>query len=122
VAERPDPKAAFHGHVLDTPWDMLHLAYFLGYALWNYLTTRFSFAQPGYLSEELEPWRENGQTWRRLKVKFPAHIAQGPCEWGPEARHRSDVQVLTVGQAPACQRVARAQPSASGRRSDQLYS
>jgi hypothetical protein len=75
VAERSDPRAAFDGHVLDTPWDMLHLAYFLGYALWNYLTTPFSFAQPGYLSEELEPWRENGQTWRRLKVKFPAHIA-----------------------------------------------
>jgi hypothetical protein len=75
VAERSDPRAAFDGHVLEMPWDRLHLAYFLGYALWNYLTTPFSFAQPGYMSEELDPWRENGQTWRRLKVKFPAHIA-----------------------------------------------
>jgi hypothetical protein len=45
VAERSDPRAAFDGHVLDTPWDMLELAYFLGYALWNYLTNPFSFAQ-----------------------------------------------------------------------------
>jgi hypothetical protein len=75
VAERSHPRAAFDGHVLDTPWDWLHLVYFCGYTQWNYLTTPFSFAQPGYLSEELEPWREDGQTWRRLKVTFPAHIA-----------------------------------------------
>jgi hypothetical protein len=75
VAERSDPRAAFHGHVQDTPWDWLHLAYFAGYAISNYMTTPFSFAQPGYLSEELEPWREEGRSWRRLKVTFPAHIA-----------------------------------------------
>ncbi len=75
VAERANPRAAFHGHVQDTPWDWLHLAYFAGYAIFNYMTTPFSFAKPGYLSEELEPWREDGQTWRRLKVTFPAHIA-----------------------------------------------
>ena len=75
VAERSDPRAAFDGHVLDTPWDLLHLAYFHGYTMRNYLTTPFSFAEPGYLSEELEPWREDGQTWRPLKVTFPSHVA-----------------------------------------------
>jgi hypothetical protein len=75
VAERSDPRAAFHGHVQDTPWDWLHLAYFCGYTISNYMTTPFSFAQPGYLSEELEPWREEGQSWRRLKVTFPVHVA-----------------------------------------------
>jgi hypothetical protein len=75
VAERPDPRAAFHGHVQDTPWDSLHLAYFAGYAISNYMTAPFSFAEPGYVSEELEPWREEGQTWRRLKVTFPGYIA-----------------------------------------------
>jgi hypothetical protein len=75
VAERSEPRAAFDGHVLDTPWDWLHLAYFHGYTMRNYLTTPFSFAEPGYLSEELEPWREDGQTWRPLKVTFPSHIA-----------------------------------------------
>ena len=75
VAERTNPRTAFHGHVQETPWDWLHLAYFAGYAIWNYITTPFSFAKADYLSEELEPWSEKGQTWRRLKVTFPAHIA-----------------------------------------------
>ena len=39
VEERSDPRAAFAGHVRETPWDRLHLTYFLGYAVWNYLTT-----------------------------------------------------------------------------------
>jgi hypothetical protein len=26
-------------------------------------------------AEELAPWQEHGQTWRRLKVTFPSHIA-----------------------------------------------
>jgi hypothetical protein len=75
VAERSEPRAAFNGQVMDTPWDWLHLGYFAGYAMWTYLTTPFSFAQPGYLSEELEPWQGNGECWRRLKVTFPVHIA-----------------------------------------------
>jgi hypothetical protein len=75
VAERANPRATFHGHVQDTPWDWLHLAYFAGYAIWNYMTTPFAFAKPEYVSEELEPWSEEGQTWRRLKVTFPTHIA-----------------------------------------------
>jgi hypothetical protein len=71
VAERSHARAGFDGHVLDKPWDWLNLVYFCGYTQCNYLTTPFSFAQPGYLSEELEPWPEDGQTWRRLKVTFP---------------------------------------------------
>ena len=80
VAARASPRTAFRGHVRDTPWDWLHLAYFAGYAIWNYLTTPFSFARPEYLSEELEPWSEQGQTWRRLKVTFPTHIATHSAE------------------------------------------
>ena len=34
VEERSDPRAAFAGHVRETPWDRLHLTYFLGYAVW----------------------------------------------------------------------------------------
>jgi hypothetical protein len=75
VAERSDPRAAFHGHLWDTPWDWLHLGYFCGYTITNYMTTPFSFGQPGYLLEELGPWKEAGQRWRRLKVTFPAHVA-----------------------------------------------
>jgi hypothetical protein len=32
VQERSNPRAAFAGHTLNTPWDLLHRAYFNGYA------------------------------------------------------------------------------------------
>ncbi|SNS04358.1 hypothetical protein SAMN05216276_100346 [Streptosporangium subroseum] len=75
VEERLDPRDAFAGHTVETPWDRLHLAYFAGYAMWTYLTEPFSFADPGFRTEELSPWQEDGQTWRRLKVTYPDHIA-----------------------------------------------
>src|SRR3546814_2338831 len=47
LAERTDPRAAFAGHDLDTPWDPLHGMYFASYAMWSYLTAPFSLALPG---------------------------------------------------------------------------
>ena len=75
VEERLMPRDSFAGHALDTPWDQLQLAYFAGYAMWTYLTTPFVFAMDGVATEELDPWRENGESWRRLKVTFPSHLA-----------------------------------------------
>jgi hypothetical protein len=75
LAARDQPRAAFAGHIDSTRWDDLHLAYFVGYANWNYLTTPFVLAGEGFASEELAPWQEDGQTWRRLKVTFPSGIA-----------------------------------------------
>src|SRR5258708_24071202 len=75
VKDRKDPRAAFDGHTVETPWDDLHLAYFSRYAMWNYLTTPFIFALPGFQTAEIEPWDENGEKRRRLKVTFPDHIA-----------------------------------------------
>jgi hypothetical protein len=75
VKERHDPRAAFQGHELQTPWDDLHLAYFSGYAMWNYLNAPFLFAFPGVVSKEIEPWDENGEKMRRLQVTFPDSIA-----------------------------------------------
>lgn len=75
VEERRNPRDSFAGHTLETPWDKLHLAYFAGYAMWTYLTAPFSFATPGFQTEELAPWQQHDQTWRRLKVIFPDHIA-----------------------------------------------
>ncbi len=43
--------------------------------MWTYLTTPFLFAMDGVATEELQPWRENGEMWRRLKVTFPHCIA-----------------------------------------------
>lgn len=75
LQERRDPRAAFQSHGPETQWDDLHLAYFSGYAIWNYLMTPFVFAWPDVSCEEVEPWNENGEKRRRLKVTFPDSIA-----------------------------------------------
>jgi hypothetical protein len=74
VEERSHPRDSFAGHVPDTPWDQLHRLYFISYAMWNYLTTPFLFTRPGFELKEIEPHQENGETWRRLQVKFPPDI------------------------------------------------
>lgn len=72
---RDNPAAAFAGQTLDTPWDKFHVAYFASEALWTYLTSPFLFTYPGFFCEEIEPWHENGETWRSLQVSFPPEIA-----------------------------------------------
>lgn len=75
LEERADPRQAFAGHGLMTSsWDRLHLAYFAGYAMWNYVTAPFTFAMPGFDTRELSPWEEDGETWRRLAVTFPDSV------------------------------------------------
>jgi hypothetical protein len=75
VAVRNNPRGAFAGHDNQTPWDQFHAAYFQGYALWTYLTQPFLYTYPGFVVEEIEPWEEDGEVWRRLKVLFPDDIA-----------------------------------------------
>ena len=43
--------------------------------MWTYLNTPFLLVRLGVESEEVEPWQEGGETWCRLKVRFPADIA-----------------------------------------------
>ncbi|MFX8860408.1 hypothetical protein ABTM70_19950, partial [Acinetobacter baumannii] len=43
--------------------------------MWNYLCTPFMFALPGFKTEEIDPWNENGEVRRRLKVTFPHTVA-----------------------------------------------
>jgi hypothetical protein len=100
IKERLNPRASFQGHVIDTKWDDLQLAYFAGYAMWTYLTAPFSFTMPGFESQETEPWSENGEEWRRLEVKFPKEIATHSAEQtfyfdqeGFLKRHDYDVEV-----------------------------
>lgn len=73
VAERADPRSSFGGR-RNLWWDDLDLLYFAGYALWNYMTTPFLFRRPGFDLEEVEPWQEDGERWRRLHVRFPADV------------------------------------------------
>jgi hypothetical protein len=102
---RDDPRSAFQGHRLETPWDDLHVAYFSSYALWNYLTIPFLYTYPGFVSEELATWQEHGEQWRALKVRFPDYLATHTREqisyFGPDGllrRHEYTVDVL--GNAP----------------------
>lgn len=55
VDQRDHPRESFAGQIVETPWDQLHRLYFTGYAFWNYLTTPFLFAQPGFESWEIDP-------------------------------------------------------------------
>ncbi len=73
LAERRGARASFHG-LRTVRWDLLHLAYFAGYAWWGYINQPFLFTLPGFRSREIEPWRQGGETWRRLAVRFPENV------------------------------------------------
>ena len=110
VRERRDPRAAFAGHVMNTPWDPLHRAYFNGYAMWTYLTTPFFMAMPGFEVAEISPWEERGERWRGLRVRFPDHIASHSKNqdfyFGDDLLlRRHDYQVDVAGGFPAAQYV-----------------
>jgi hypothetical protein len=101
LESREDPRSAFRGHTQQTSWDDLHVAYFSSYALWNYLTIPFLFTYPGFVTEELDPWGENGAQWRRLKVNVPDSIASHSREqvayFGPDGllrRHEYTVDIM----------------------------
>jgi hypothetical protein len=80
VESLTSPRDTFAGHTLDTPWSMLQLAYFAGYAMWTYLSEPYSLTLPGVHTEELGEWNEDGQIWRRLRVRYPANIATHSAE------------------------------------------
>jgi hypothetical protein len=101
IESRDDPEAAYAGHVQETPWDKFHVTYFASEALWTYLTSPFLYTYPGFESEEIEPWHENGEEWRRLKVTFPAdihsHTRTQITHFGPDGlmrRHDYTVDIL----------------------------
>ncbi len=74
VEELYNPRSSYAGHAWETHWSNLQLAYFTGYATWNYFNTPFLFTRPGFQITETEPWQENGRTWRRLNVEWPRDI------------------------------------------------
>src|ERR1700683_1705940 len=75
IGKRDDPRASFAGFDRTTPWDLVQTTYFISYAMWNYLTSPFLLTYPGVQTKEIEPWQENGQTWRALAITFPDAIA-----------------------------------------------
>ncbi|WP_127509703.1 hypothetical protein [Actinoplanes solisilvae] len=103
---RDEPRASFEGLGPKSTWDQLQALYFGGYALWNYLTAPYLLTFPGVQTEEVEPWSEKGEQWRRLRVTFPADIATHSTEQtfyydesGLLRRH--DYRVDIQGRSPA---------------------
>src|SRR5271168_3586406 len=101
IEARDNPRDAFRDHNADSPWDALHLGYFSSYALWTYLTLPFLYTSPGFVVEEMAPWQEAGEEWRRLKATFPTNVASHAREqvtyFGPDGlmrRHDYTVDVL----------------------------
>ena len=101
VEHRDRPEQAFAGQVRETPWDAFHVAYFASEALWTYLTSPFLYTYPGFETQEIEPWEEEGETWRRLQVTFPdsvtSHNRIQVTHFGPDGlmrRHDYTVDIL----------------------------
>ena len=95
------PRASFAGHTLETPWTTLQLAYFVGTAMWTYLTQPFTFTLPGFETTEVEPWQEKGEQWRRLRVVWPDYLATHSTvqtlyfgDDGLIRRHDYDVEIM----------------------------
>ena len=110
VAERHEPRAVFDRRTMTSPWDALDRAYFNGYALWTYLTTPFLLTTAGVEVTEIEPWREDGETWRVLRARFPelieTHSAIQDFFFGDDfllRRHDYDVDIS--GRFPGAQLV-----------------
>jgi hypothetical protein len=102
VVEAMDqPRPSFAAHTLETPWTTLQLAYFVGTAMWTYLTQPFTFLLPGFETTELDPWQEAGEQWRRLHVTWPSYLATHSTEQtlyvgedGLFRRHDYDVEIM----------------------------
>jgi hypothetical protein len=52
-------------------WDTIDSAYFVGYAMSNYMSHPYRLTQPGFLVRRGEDWRGDNETWRRLEVEYP---------------------------------------------------
>jgi len=77
ISERRDPRAAFNGLSglrRNLRWDPLDVAYFVGYAIWNYLTTPYLLTWDRLSLREGPKWRERDAIWRRLEVTFPPEL------------------------------------------------
>jgi hypothetical protein len=74
LARRTGAREAFADLRHKLWWDRLDMLYFATYAIWTYISTPFVLAEPGYETHEIDPWRENGERWRRLAVRFPERV------------------------------------------------
>jgi hypothetical protein len=69
-----NPRLSFEGHTRESGWSLPQAFYFASYAIWIYFNAPFVFADPEYIVQEISPWEEDGEQWRRLQVTFPDGI------------------------------------------------
>ena len=77
VAARKDARRSFSGLSglrRNLRWDALDTVYFVGYAMWNYLTFPRLLMRDDVSVTEGEDWAEDGERWRRLEVQLPPGI------------------------------------------------
>jgi len=101
IDARENPEKSFEGQQRETPWDDIHVSYFVGEALWTYLNTPFLYTQEGFVTEEISSIQVESETWRRLKVTFPdsvkSHTREQISCFGPDGllrRHDYTVDIL----------------------------
>jgi hypothetical protein len=101
ITDRDNPEQSFVGQQRETPWDDIHVIYFVGEALWTYLNVPFLYTQDGFVTAEIAPVEIDGEVCRRLQVTFPDPIkshtrTQISC-FGPDGllrRHDYTVDIL----------------------------
>jgi hypothetical protein len=101
IEARDNPQESFQGQQRETPWNDVHVIYFVGEALWTYLNTPFLYTHEGFTTEEIASIQVEGETWRRLKVTFPDNVKSHTKEqiscFGPDGllrRHDYTVDIL----------------------------
>jgi hypothetical protein len=101
IEARDNPEKSFEGQQRETPWDEIHVTYFVGEALWTYLNTPFLYTHEGFTTDEISAIQVEDETWRRLKVTFPdavkSHTKQQISCFGPDGllrRHDYTVDIL----------------------------
>jgi hypothetical protein len=101
IEAHDNPEESFAGQQRETPWNDVHVVYFVGEALWTYLNTPFLYTYEGFATEEIPSIQVEGETWRRLKVTFPdivkSHTREQISCFGPDGllrRHDYTVDIL----------------------------
>lgn len=101
IEARDNPEESFEGQQRETPWNDIHVIYFVGEALWTYRNIPFLYTYDGFTTEEIPSIQVEGETWRRLKVTFPDHVKSHTREqiscFGPDGllrRHDYTVDIL----------------------------
>ncbi|MEK6424422.1 MAG: hypothetical protein V4801_32960 [Burkholderia gladioli] len=111
IENRDAPRASFEGHTLETPWSPLQLAFFAGCAMWTYLNTPFLLAWEGVECEDAGSWEENGETWRKIAIRYPSSLevfskAQAIYVGSDSLVRRLDYDVEIAGNTPGAHYVS----------------